>query len=85
VLIEVYSDVVCPWCFVGEKRLEKALGEKPGHDAEVRWRHFQLRPEMPAGGLPWREFAIEKFGGKANMRATFVHVAAAGAPDDAAG
>ena len=80
-LIDVYADVVCPWCYVGEKRLEKALGERPNLEAEVRWRPFQLRPEMPARGLPWHEFAVEKFGDEAHMRAAFGHVAAAGAPD----
>ena len=82
-IIDVYSDVVCPWCYVGEKRLEGALRERPDLDVDVRWRPFQLRPEMPAGGLPWRQFAVEKFGGERNMRAAFDHVAAAGEPDGA--
>jgi len=80
-LIEVYSDVVCPWCYVGEKRLEGALKRRPDLDAEILWRPFQLRPEMPEGGLPWREFAVEKFGSEGNMKAAFDHVARAGAPD----
>ena len=81
--IDVYADVVCPWCYVGEKRLEKALGERPDLNVERRWRPFQLRPEMPTGGVPWRSFALEKFGGKANMARAFAHVAAAGRPDGA--
>ena len=81
--IDVYADVVCPWCYVGAKRLEKALEERPGLDVERRWRPFQLRPEMPAGGVPWRPFALEKFGGEENMRRAFAHVAAAGEPDGA--
>ena len=82
--IDVYADVVCPWCYVGEKRLEKALRERPGLDVERRWRPFQLRPEMsPAGGVPWRLFALEKFGGEEGMRRAFAHVAAAGEPDGA--
>ena len=80
--IDVYADVVCPWCYVGEKRLERALLERPDLDVELRWRPFQLRPEMPAGGLPWTEFALEKFGGEENMRRAFAHVSAAGEPDD---
>ena len=79
--IDVYADVVCPWCYVGEKRLEKALRDRPNLDVEMRWRPFQLRPEMPAGGLPWRPFALEKFGGEENMRRAFAHVVAAGEPD----
>lgn len=81
--IDVYADVVCPWCYVGEKRLEKALGDRPGLGVEKRWRPFQLRPEMPENGLPWREFALDKFGGEENMKRAFAHVAAAGEPDGA--
>ena len=75
--------MVCPWCYVGEKRLEKALRERPDLEVERRWRPFQLRPEMPAGGVPWRPFALEKFGGEEGMRRAFSHVAAAGEPDGA--
>jgi predicted DsbA family dithiol-disulfide isomerase len=81
--IDVYADVVCPWCYVGEKRLEKALRSRPDLEVERRWRPFQLRPEMPAGGVPWRPFALEKFGGEENMRRAFARVAAAGEPDGA--
>lgn len=79
--VDVYADVVCPWCYVGEKRLENALRNRPDLDVERRWRPFQLRPEMPAGGLPWREFALEKFGGEEGMKRAFAHVAVAGEPD----
>lgn len=82
-LIEVYSDVVCPWCYVGEKRLEKALEARPDLEAEISWRPFQLRPEMPKNGLPWREFALDKFGGERSMNAAFAHVSSSGAPDGA--
>ena len=51
--IDVYADVVCPWCYVGEKRLEKALRERPELAVERRWRPFQLQPEMPSGGVTW--------------------------------
>lgn len=79
--IEVYADVVCPWCYVGEKRLGTALQSRPDLDVEVRWRPFQLRPEMPAEGLPWRAFALDKFGGEEDMRQAFARVSAAGEPD----
>ena len=80
-LIEVYSDVVCPWCFIGERRLERALRERPDLEARVRWRPFQLQPGMPEGGLSWSEFTRRKFGGEEDARAAFAHVAAAGEPD----
>ncbi len=79
--IEVFADVVCPWCYVGERRLRKALEAHPEGNFEIKWRPFQLRPEMPIGGLPWHEFAVDKFGGEANMKAAFEHVSNAGEPD----
>ncbi len=78
--IDVYADVVCPWCYIGEKRLEEARASRPDVEVERSWKPFQLRPEMPAGGSPWRAFAIEKFGGEERMRAAFAQVATAGAP-----
>lgn len=79
--IEVYADVACPWCYVGEKRLERALRYRPDLDVKRLWRPYQLRPEMPVGGVPWREFALEKFGGVEDMGRAFAHVAAADEPD----
>jgi predicted DsbA family dithiol-disulfide isomerase len=52
ILIDVWSDVVCPWCYIGEKRLAMALADRPDLEAEVRWRPFQLQPGMPEGGVP---------------------------------
>jgi predicted DsbA family dithiol-disulfide isomerase len=51
VRVEVWSDVVCPWCYIGKRRLEKALGQFPHADrVEVEWRSFQLNPAYPRGG-----------------------------------
>ncbi len=66
---------------MGEKRLEKAVRERPELIVGRRWRPFQLRPEIPTGGVPWRPFALEKFGGEEGMRRAFAHVAEAGRPD----
>ena len=76
--IDVYADVVCPWCYVGEAHLERALAQRPELDVTLRWHPFQLRPEMPAGGEPWRAFAEEKFGGWARAGSAFSHVAEVG-------
>ncbi len=59
--VEVISDVICPWCFIGKRRLEKAVGdyEKP---VTVRWHPFQLNPAMPKEGISRREYRIGKFG-----------------------
>jgi predicted DsbA family dithiol-disulfide isomerase len=80
-LIDVYTDVVCPWCYIGEKRLAKALAERPDLEVEVRWRPFQLEPGIPEGGLPWAEFSQRKFGGESGAKAAFFRVAAAGERD----
>src|SRR3954453_9209157 len=48
--VEVWSDVVCPWCYIGKRRLESALEQFPHHDqVEVVWRSFQLDPSIPEG------------------------------------
>jgi predicted DsbA family dithiol-disulfide isomerase len=56
---DVYSDVVCPWCFIGKRRLEKALA---GRAATVRWHPFELNPAMPREGVERRAYRVKKFG-----------------------
>ncbi len=61
--IDVYSDVICPWCFVGKHRLEKALAAvKDRFDAHVTWHPFELNPDMPKEGLNRKEYRAAKFG-----------------------
>jgi predicted DsbA family dithiol-disulfide isomerase len=59
--IDIVSDVVCPWCYLGEKRLEAALAEAP-QPAVLRWRPYQLDPTIPDGGLDRAEYMAKKFG-----------------------
>ncbi len=59
--IDVISDVVCPWCYLGEKRLAQALLDEPG-PVVVRWRPYQLDPTIPEGGLDRMEYMEKKFG-----------------------
>lgn len=59
--IDIVSDVVCPWCYLGEKRLEAALADEAGA-VEVRWRPYQLDPTIPQGGLDRAEYMAKKFG-----------------------
>ncbi len=59
--IDVVSDVVCPWCYLGEKRLEMALKEAP-QPVALRWRPYQLDPTIPDGGLDRAEYMAKKFG-----------------------
>ncbi len=61
--IDVVSDVVCPWCFVGKRRLEIALAARKDIAAEVRWRPFFLDPTVPRAGKPRIDYVTGKFGG----------------------
>lgn len=79
--IDVYADVVCPWCYIGERRLEQALEQRPDVHVVRQWHPFQLQPQLPPDGLPWGAFAERKFGGLANMERAFAQVVAAGAAD----
>ena len=61
--IEVASDVVCPWCYIGKRRLEKAVRLlKDEFQVEVRWLPFQLNPDMPSEGMPRADYRKAKFG-----------------------
>jgi predicted DsbA family dithiol-disulfide isomerase len=59
--IDIYSDIVCPWCYVGKRRLERAL-TSIGGDAQVTWRPFQLNPTMPLEGMDRTAYLKAKFG-----------------------
>ncbi|MCG6121377.1 MAG: DsbA family oxidoreductase [Microvirga sp.] len=61
VRISVISDVICPWCYLGKRRLESAL-EESGIDAEIAWLPFELNPDMPAEGMPRSIYRERKFG-----------------------
>ncbi|MBL8894769.1 MAG: DsbA family oxidoreductase [Rhizobiales bacterium] len=62
VTIDVVSDVVCPWCFLGKRRLDKAVAALPSQPVQVRWRPFQLDPTIPKGGVPRQAYLEAKFG-----------------------
>ncbi len=61
--LDIYSDTICPWCFVGKRRLERALAMRPNAALTIRWRAFQLNPGMPAEGMARDEYLEVKFGG----------------------
>ena len=61
--IDVISDVICPWCYIGKRRLEKAIAALDRqHEVRVRWLPFQLNPTMPREGISRRDYRIKKFG-----------------------
>jgi predicted DsbA family dithiol-disulfide isomerase len=59
--IDIISDVICPWCFIGKRRLEKAIAAY-GKPVKVRWLPFQLNPTMPKDGISRRDYRTKKFG-----------------------
>lgn len=82
--IEIVSDLVCPWCFIGTRRLDMALAEVrqtfPDLDCRKLWRPFFLNPNTPPEGEPYLPFLEQKFGGPAPVQALFERVRAAGRP-----
>jgi predicted DsbA family dithiol-disulfide isomerase len=70
--IDIVSDVICPWCFIGKRRLERALRVRPDLSATLSWRAFQLNPDMPSEGISRELYLSAKF---ANMRAAERHYA----------
>lgn len=62
IAIAVHSDVICPWCWIGKRRLEQALATLPAGTATVTWHPFQLNPAMPIEGMPRAEYRRRKFG-----------------------
>jgi predicted DsbA family dithiol-disulfide isomerase len=78
--IEIASDVICPWCYIGKRRLEKALERLAGEvEARIEWLPFQLNPDMPAEGVERAEYRRAKFGSVEKGRALDARVAAEGA------
>lgn len=63
ITIDVFSDPICPWCFIGKKRLDAALAERPDLPVAIRWRAFQLNPDMPKEGMERQAYLSAKFGG----------------------
>ncbi len=76
--IDIFSDTICPWCFIGKRRLERALAERPQPALTIRWRAFQLNPDMPPEGMDRERYLEPKFGGPVNARAVYEHVRQAG-------
>jgi len=76
--IDIFSDTICPWCFIGKRRLERALKKRPQRSLNVRWRAFQLNPDMPPGGMERSRYLELKFGGALNAQAVYAQVEAAG-------
>lgn len=79
--IDIVSDMICPWCYLGKRRLEAALAARPDIDAEIHWVPYELNPAMPEGGLPREEYLGPKLGGIEALRESQQRLAALGAAE----
>jgi predicted DsbA family dithiol-disulfide isomerase len=68
--IDIYSDTVCPWCFVAKRRFELALAERPYYEPRVTWRPFELNPDLPWDGVERAGYMAAKVGDPAKIAAT---------------
>lgn len=75
--VDIISDVVCPWCYIGKRHLERALEDFDG-EIELRWHPFQLNPDLPAEGVDRKAYLEQKFGGPARAKEIYARVADAG-------
>ena len=64
VKLDILSDPICPWCYIGKTMLDQALKDNPDHPFKIEWHPFQLNPKMPADGMDRRDYLEQKFGGK---------------------
>ncbi|WP_306150855.1 DsbA family oxidoreductase [Roseovarius sp. MMSF_3281] len=64
VKLDIISDPICPWCYIGKTLLDQALAERPNHPFSINWHPFQLNPEMPRDGMDRRAYLEAKFGGQ---------------------
>jgi len=80
--IDVYADIACPWCYVGRAHLKNALAQRPALTVTLRWRPFQLQPDMPPAGRDFREVLSQKFGGWDQAQRMFERIQEMGAEDD---
>jgi predicted DsbA family dithiol-disulfide isomerase len=77
--IDVVSDVICPWCYIGKRRLAEALRQRPEAEVEILWHPFQLNPDMPPEGMPRERYIAAKFGGGQHASRIYQNVTDVGA------
>jgi predicted DsbA family dithiol-disulfide isomerase len=79
--LDIFSDVICPWCFIGKRRLERALTMRPEPDLGLHWRAFQLNPDMPPEGMDRQHYVETKFGNRRRAEEIYERVTQAGQAD----
>lgn len=77
--LDIFSDPVCPWCYIGKANLDRALARHPDHPFRVEWHPFQLNPDMPREGMDRAAYLEAKFGGRENAARAYAQVEAAAA------
>ncbi len=80
ITIDIFSDIVCPWCVIGGVRLEKALAQRPELTVTRTWHPYMLNPSQPAG-VRWADYAVQRFGGAAKAKEIFGHVTSVAASE----
>ncbi|MBO6784233.1 MAG: DsbA family oxidoreductase [Alphaproteobacteria bacterium] len=76
--IDIYSDTVCPWCFIGKRRLERAISNRGDLVVQINWRAFQLNPDMPTEGMTRAAYLSGKFGSSERASHVYSTIARAG-------
>ena len=74
ITLDIFSDPICPWCFIGKARLERALESRPDHPFDIRWHPFQLNPDMPPEGMERDAYLGTKFGDEKAVLAAYAPV-----------
>lgn len=67
--LDILSDPVCPWCYIGKTNLDAALSQRPDHPFTIEWHPFMLNPDLPAEGVDRKSYLAEKFGGEDKVQA----------------
>jgi len=73
--LDIVSDPICPWCYIGKANLDRAIGMRPDHPFVIEWHPFQLNPDMPANGMDRRAYLEGKFGGREGAARAYAPVA----------
>jgi predicted DsbA family dithiol-disulfide isomerase len=78
IYVDIVSDTICPWCYIGKRRFERALAQSGRADIAVAWRPFQLNPDMPPEGMTRDDYVRAKFGGGDRPRQIYQAIADSG-------
>jgi len=72
--LDILSDPICPWCYIGKAYLDRALEQRPNHPFEIEWHPFQLNPDMPEGGMDRVDYLEQKFGGQSGAAQAYAPI-----------